>query len=128
MIDEVSFMSNSILQTLIKKLTIIGETNKSFGGFTIIFAGDFRQLECVCSKETDLMFSTFSCMEWRQKIEAIIILDNEYRFKGDPEFGHMLKRMWEGYSTTEDRKRINTRYTMDLNFHSCYKVSIKLFY
>ena len=66
-IDEVSFMSNSILQMLNKKLTAIGATNKSFVGFTIIFAGDFQQLEPVCFKETDLMFSTFSSMEWCQK-------------------------------------------------------------
>ncbi len=39
-----------------KKLTNIGQFNKSFGGFTIIFIGDFRQMGPVCSKETDLMF------------------------------------------------------------------------
>ncbi len=59
-IDEVSFMSDSTIQMLNKKLTAIGQTNKSFGGFTIIFIGDFWQLEPVCSKETDLMFSTLS--------------------------------------------------------------------
>jgi hypothetical protein len=63
-----SFMSNSILQKLNKKLTTIRETNKSFGGFTIIFAGGFWQLEPVCSKETYLMFSTYSSIEWCQKI------------------------------------------------------------
>ncbi len=41
-IDEVSFMNDSTLQTLNKKLTTIGQTNNSFGGFTIIFIGDFR--------------------------------------------------------------------------------------
>ncbi len=79
-IDEVSFMSDCTLQTLNKKLTAIGLTNKSFGGFTIIFIGDFRQLEPVCSKETDRMFSTLSSMEWHQKINAIIILNNEHCF------------------------------------------------
>jgi hypothetical protein len=66
-IDEVAFMSNSILQTLNKKLTAIGETNKSFGGYTNIFARDFQKLEPVCSKETDLLFSTLLSMEWLQK-------------------------------------------------------------
>ena len=108
-IDEVSFMGDGTLQMLNKKLTNIGQTNKSFGGFTIIFIGDFRQMEPVCSKETDLMFSTLSSMEWRQKINAIIILDNDHRFKEDPEYGRMLKRMWEGDLNVEDRKRINTR-------------------
>ncbi len=39
----------------------------------------------------------------------MIILDNEHRFKEDPEYGHMLKRMWSGNLTKEDCKRINTR-------------------
>jgi hypothetical protein len=108
-IDEVSFMSDSTLQTLNKKLTAIGQTNESLGGFTIIFIGDFRQLEPVCSKETDLMFLTLSSMEWRQKINTVIILNNEHRFKEDPEYGRMLKKMWEGDLDPEDRKRINTR-------------------
>jgi hypothetical protein len=108
-IDEVSFMSNSTLKMLDKKLTAIGQTNKSFGGYTIIFIGDFRQLEPVCSKETDLMFSTHSSMEWYQKNNTIIILNNEHCFKEDPEYGRMLKKMWEGDLDPEDRKRINTR-------------------
>ncbi len=48
-------------------------------------------------------------MEWQQKINAIIILDNDHRFKQDPKYGCMLKKMWEGDLVVEDRKRINTR-------------------
>jgi hypothetical protein len=39
----------------------------------------------------------------------VIILDNEHRFKVDPEYGQMLKRMWSGDLTKEDWMRINTR-------------------
>ena len=39
----------------------------------------------------------------------MIILDNEHRFKEDPEYGQMLKRMWSGDLTKDDRLRINTR-------------------
>jgi hypothetical protein len=39
----------------------------------------------------------------------VIILDNEHCFKEDPEYGQMLKRMWSGDLTKEDRMRINTR-------------------
>ncbi len=39
----------------------------------------------------------------------MIILDNEHCFKEDPEYGQMLKRMWSGDLTKEDRMRINTR-------------------
>ncbi len=39
----------------------------------------------------------------------MIILDNEHCFKEDPEYGQVLKRMWSGDLTKEDRMRINTR-------------------
>jgi hypothetical protein len=80
-----------------------------FGGFSIIFAGDFRQLEPICSKESELLFSSKSTQQWDQKINAIIILDNKHRFKEVPEYGKMLKRMWEGDLTIEDKQRINIR-------------------
>ncbi len=55
------------------------------------------------------MFSSLSSNLWKNSINAIINLDNEHRFKEDPDYGHMLKRMWNGDLTTEDQKRINTR-------------------
>jgi len=39
----------------------------------------------------------------------MIILENDHRFKDDPEYGWMLKRMWKGDLTKKDRERINTR-------------------
>ena len=39
----------------------------------------------------------------------MIILDNEHCFKEDPEYGQMLKRMWSGDLTKDDRVRINSR-------------------
>jgi hypothetical protein len=39
----------------------------------------------------------------------VIILDNEHCFEEDPEYGQMLKRMWSGDLTKEDRMRIKTR-------------------
>jgi hypothetical protein len=54
--DEVSFMSDKILEALDVKLKKIGNRAKPFGGFSIIFAGNFPQLEPVGSTEFDLMF------------------------------------------------------------------------
>jgi hypothetical protein len=48
-------------------------------------------------------------MFWQRIIKAIIILDNDHHFKEDPEYRKMLKRMWEGDLTCEDREKINTR-------------------
>ncbi len=79
----------------------------------IIFAGDFRQLDPICSKESELLFSSESSQEWESNNNAIIILDNEHHFKEDAEYGEMLKRMWEGNLTLEDKQRINTRVIGD---------------
>jgi hypothetical protein len=42
-------------------------------------------------------------------INAIIILDNVHCLKEEPEYGEMLKKMWNGDLSTGDHKRINTR-------------------
>jgi ATP-dependent DNA helicase PIF1 len=80
-IDEVSFMNNIILKKLNRQLTQIGNRTKLFGGFSIIFAGDFRQLEPIRSTESELLFSSKSSQEWDSNINAIFILDNEHRFE-----------------------------------------------
>jgi len=93
-IDEVSVMSDTILKTLDMKLKEIKNQTQPFGGFTIIFAGDFRLLEPIGVNDNELLFSSRSSKHWENCINAVIILDNEHRFKEDPEYGHMLKRMW----------------------------------
>ena len=69
-------MSDIILKTLDRKLKEIGNQSLPFGGFTIIFAGDFRQLEPVGGKDTELLFSSLSSQHWENCIDAVIILDN----------------------------------------------------
>ncbi len=108
-INKVSFMSDTILKTLDRKLKEIGYRSQPFGGFTIIFARDFCQLEPVGAKDTELLFSSLSSQHWENCINAVIILNNEHCFKEDPEYGQMLKRMWSGDLTKEDLMRINTR-------------------
>ncbi len=101
-------MNDTILKTLDRKLKEIGNWSLPFGGFTIIFAWDFRQLEPVAAKDTELLFLNLSSQHWENYINAVIILDNEHCFKEDSEYGQMLKRMWSGDLTKEDRMRINT--------------------
>jgi hypothetical protein len=52
---------------------------------------------------------------WDNCINAIILLYNVHRFKEDPEYGEMLKRMWNGDLSTEDCKRINTSKVIGYN-------------
>jgi hypothetical protein len=102
-------MSDSILKMLDIKLKDIGSRTHIFGGFSIIFSGDFRQLEPVCSNEKELLFSTLSSGVWENYINVVIILNNEHCFKDDPRYGQMLKRMWSGDLSREDHKKINNR-------------------
>jgi hypothetical protein len=63
---------------------------------------------------------------WDNSINVVIILDNDHRFKEDPEYGKMLKRMWNGDLTSEDRKKL-TPVLLDtkvLNFRPLLKVKI----
>jgi len=61
---------------------------KPFGGFSIIFfAGDFRKLQVVKSLENDLLFSAESSKHWENSTNVVIILENDHRFKDDPEYG-----------------------------------------
>jgi hypothetical protein len=91
------------------KLKDIRNRNQIFGGFSIIFSGDFRQLEPVCSTKKEFLFSTLSSGGWENNINVVIILNNEHCFKDDTQYGQMLKRMWSGDLSKEDRKKINNR-------------------
>ena len=83
-------MSDGIFKKLNRQLTQVGNRTKSFGGFLIIFAGDFRQLEPICSKESELLFSSKSTQQSDQNINVIITLDNKRHFEEDPEYGKCL--------------------------------------
>jgi hypothetical protein len=85
-----------------KKLKDIGNRNQPFGGISIIFVGDFPQLKPVGSNDKELLFSSKSSGHWDNCINAIIILDNNHRFKDDPLYGQMLKRIWNGELSIED--------------------------
>jgi hypothetical protein len=74
-------MSDCVLKELDKKLKDIGNRTHIFGGFSIIFSGDFCQLEPVCSNEKEFLFSTLSSGVWENNIKLVIILNNEHRFK-----------------------------------------------
>ena len=108
-IDEISFMKDGELKTLDNRLKEIRDRSKPFGGFSIIFAGDFRQLEPTKASHSDLLFSSQSSGHFENSINAHIILDNNHRFQDDKEYGKLLKRFWKGDLTEKDRMLLNTR-------------------
>ena len=71
------------------------DRNKPFGGNSVVFAGDFRQLEPNGAKSNDLLFSKQSSQLWERLINVVLILNNEHRFKNDSMLGKMLTTMWK---------------------------------
>jgi len=112
-------MKDKELLLLDHSLKEMHDRNKSFGGFSIMFAGDFRQLEPNAATQYDLLFSSQYSGHWENCINAIIILNNSHRFKDDPEYGKLLKWMWTGELSKKEQELINTRVVgkMDWNCH-----------
>ena len=101
-------MKDSDMKKLDRQLKqCCGDRNKPFGGLSIIFAGDFRQLEHSSAEKHQLLFS--GCTFWENTLNAIIVLESDHRFKDDPAYGKLLHRMWKRDLTLADRRLINER-------------------
>ena len=109
-IDEISFFKVEDIQKLdrqLKKLT--GRYDAPYGGVSIVFSGDFHQLQPVCKTDEILYSGSAGATAWENTINCAIFLENSHRFKDDPEYGEILGRMRMGKDTREDREKINTR-------------------
>ena len=78
-----------------------------FGGYSIIFAGDFRQIPPVGADSCRLLYKSQGL--WENSINVAIVLENSHRFSDDPKYGEVLMRMWKGSATKEDFDVINSR-------------------
>lgn len=108
-IDEISFFKASDVQKLDSKLKRLTGVNKAYGGVSIVFSGDFHQLKPICSEAEVLYSGSAAAVNWENSINCAIFLDKSHRFKEDPEYGEILKRMRLGETTMNDRKEINKR-------------------
>ena len=107
-IDEISFMTIKMTKKLNTQLQICrGERNKPYGGLSVIFAGDFWQLEPK-EGEDNLLFQK-EATDWENMLNVIIMLQSQHRFKSNPRYGRLLRRMWRGDLTIKDRNWLNTR-------------------
>ena len=111
-IDEISFMDDRTLQRLDQRLKQLRDRSKPFGGFSIVFAGDFCQIQPRTSKD-NLLFSRSSSNLWINSVNNILVLKNKHRFKEDPEYGKMMTKMWEDDLTKKNLKTVNTRKIKD---------------
>ena len=75
-IDEISFMTDREIIQLNKRLKECRDSTQVYGGVSIIFAGDFRQLRPHQSSSHDLLYSRKSSCLWEDTLNAVIFLDN----------------------------------------------------
>ena len=92
------------LNHLIPNLRSLRTETNLLVGSQLFFSRDFRQLPPVGSTEFELIYSSLSSKHWENCINVIIILDNAHRFKDNPWYGQMLKRMWDGELNEENRE------------------------
>ena len=107
-LDKISFMGDDHLKKLDRRLKEMGDKTIPFGHFSVIFAGDFRQLERCGSSESQILFSGTSSNLWNDSVKTIIVLNNDHRFREYPDYGKMMKWMLDNNLSQKDRKRINT--------------------
>ena len=116
-VDEISMASdptmtklNDVLNKVRRHITPTSSKitpSMVFGGYSIIFSGDFHQIPPVKVHPSKYLYAGTSI--WENAINVAIFLRNSHRFKDDPEYGRMLLRIWHGELSEDDIKMINTR-------------------
>ena len=99
-------MAEKILNKLDKNTRVItGKRKKTYGGLNMIFIGDFKQMKPINGRPVYEKYSQL----WHGSVNACIVLNNNHRFKDDPEWGDILKRISNGQATNDDIDKINSR-------------------
>ena len=104
-VDEISFASSSDLLKLNESLHKIKQVRDKYGGLHVIFSGDFSQLEPVNGTP---LYHQPNFTPWHDWINCFIELTGQHRFKENPEFGNVMKRMHDGCPTAEDIALLNS--------------------
>jgi len=106
-IDEISFANSSNLRKLHRQLCCLKERpSQRYGGISIIFAGDFRQLMPVQGKS---LYEDESVAMWHDWINCFLELQGNHRFGDDPKYGEANKRFRDGTLTAADFEYLNER-------------------
>jgi len=112
-IDEISMMDITDFLKLDKYLRNVmaqfnsDALNHPFGGLSIIFCGDFSQLNPVGKK--DVIYDESKKPFWGTINRSISLTMGNWRFKDDLRWGEVLRRMHHGNIRQSDIELINTR-------------------
>jgi ATP-dependent DNA helicase PIF1 len=116
-IDEISMVSPELLEKLEQLARRIRSNPKPFGGIQLVCCGDWFQLPPVKKKGgfTDPKYANMDfCFEtnaWSTLIKAsnVVILKENFRQKGDPQFQRVLEEIREGVLTEESSNILKSR-------------------
>jgi hypothetical protein len=106
-IDEISFATQDLIEQVDSRIQELKENFfKPFGGISVAFLGDFRQLEPV---KHDPIYRDTCHAIWYNYVNCFIELETNHRAKHDPEFALILKHFRDGVPTQQDIDKINSR-------------------
>jgi PIF1-like helicase len=109
--DEISFAGKGIFIELNKKLRKLkSKPDCAYGGLSVIFSGDFRQLEPVGEGQQPIYKAP--CPQFTDWVDCYLELEGMHRFKNDPEWGQLLKRFRNGDATSNDIRTINSKVVL----------------
>lgn len=116
-IDEISMVRADMIDFIDRALRNVRRNREPFGGCQLLLVGDIFQLEPVITPETRNILSYsykdfffFNARVYEHMELVAVELRKIYRQKS-VEFVEMLDRFRENRATTEDFRRINSRYT-----------------
>jgi hypothetical protein len=105
-LDEISFANQSTLKSIIKALEILKQDrNSRYGGMSIVFTGDFLQLEPVSG---GALFVDNCFEQWYDWINCFVELFGGHRFK-DKSYMRLLTRLRVGSLTKSDYDELDKR-------------------
>lgn len=111
-IDEVSMMSDELMEKASQLLCVIRNNSKPFGGVQVVLAGDMCQLGPVSGK------FCFTSSVWKDTIEEVCILSNIVRQSGDDLFLKILHYLRKGKCTKKIFDKLmkchNTQFPDDI--------------
>ena len=106
LIDEISYFDRNKIEKLDKHLKILMQNpTKAYGGLHVIFVGDFHQIECFSNNT--VYKNDF--VQWHSTVNCVIFLENNHRFKDDPEYGKILEQFRTGNIEDSTFEKINSR-------------------
>ena len=105
-VDEISFASKEVVDTLDHKLRQILQPDAAFGRIALVFAGDFTQLKPVKAQPL-FLFKDF--VKWYDWVHTFLELKTNHRFRLDPPWGTILETFRDEGPSNGDVATINTR-------------------